>query len=432
MTVQRQVLPPDDTQRRALAAEVHSRPSESLETPCRVTFVAVLVDDPQREAADQHFAALFDGSPDSLDAASRLQRAELGDLRVIRECHSEFNCYTFVAAGLSPSPFSEPPVMLLPPGWLASMPGRVIMAAHAKVIAAPELEPDASFLGAHFGGNIVIGGEVGEGAGRMYTDFRIHADGFSRVLLSNTRFTPRQTGRMLQRIFDIEAYRMMALLALPLALEQARLLTPINSMLAGLAERISTRDGDDEVLLQQVSELASTVERLLAVSQSRFSACKAYAELVSMRMEELRERRLPGLQPISEFMVRRFQPAVRTCTAVSQRLGSLSERIARAGALLSTRVDIARERQNQALLESMDRRGRTQMKIQQAVEGLSLAAIGYYAVGMIGYVAKALKTAGLEIEPDLIEGVSLPLILALLVWVSHRVRRRAIAEQGSD
>jgi uncharacterized membrane-anchored protein len=240
------------------------------------------------------------------------------------------------------------------------------MACHANVIEAPPSELDVNFMSLHFGGNVVIGGEVSEGAGRPYTDFRIHADGFSRVLLCNAHLPPRQNGWMLQRLFEIEAYTMMALLALPIALEQARMLNPINSKLADLTQRISSSDGEDEVLLHRVTQLASSVERMLAVSQSRFSACKACAELVSMRLEELREQRLSGIQPIGEFMVRRFQPAVRTCAAVAQSLGGLSERVARAGALMSARVDIARERQNQRLLESMDRRGRTQMKIQQA------------------------------------------------------------------
>ena len=68
------------------------------------------------------------------------------------------------------------------------------------------------------------------------------------------------------------------------------------------------------------------------------------------RIAELRESRLPGVQTIEEFMTRRFTPAVATCNTASQRLVELSERVARASHLLSTRVDIARERQNQALL----------------------------------------------------------------------------------
>jgi hypothetical protein len=105
LTVHARALPPDDIHRRALSAEVHSRPSESLETPCQVTCVAVRIDDVQREAADRHFAALVASSASEPGTS----RATIGDLRVIRESHSEFNSYTVVAAGMNPTPSGEPP-----------------------------------------------------------------------------------------------------------------------------------------------------------------------------------------------------------------------------------------------------------------------------------------------------------------------------------
>ena len=69
----------------------------------------------------------------------------------------------------------------------------------------------------------------------------------------------------------------------------------------------------------------------------------------------------------------------------------MSERVARATQLLSTRVDIARSRQNQAVLEQMNRRTKLQLRLQQTVEGLSVAAITYYIVGLTGYAAKGLN-----------------------------------------
>ena len=146
--------------------------------------------------------------------------------------------------------------------------------------------------------------------------------------------------------------------------------------------------------------------------------------LVRMRIGELRERRLPGIPPIEEFMARRFTPAVATCATVSQRLHDLSERVAQASALLSTRVDIMRERQNQALLGSMDRRAKLQLRLQQTVEGLSVAAIVYYVAGVTGYLAKAAKAFGLHVEPDLIVGVAIPLVAVLVIREVRHARRR--------
>ena len=158
---------------------------------------------------------------------------------------------------------------------------------------------------------------------------------------------------------------------------------------------------------------------------ARFGACRAYNELVMRRIAELRESRLPGVQTIEEFMSRRFTPAVATCNTAAQRLVGLSERVARASNLLSTRVDIARERQNQALLTQMNRRARLQLRLQQTVEGLSVAAIVYYAAGLVGYVSKGLKAGGLKLEPDLLVGTSVPVLEALAILAVRRARRHA-------
>ena len=411
--------------RHELADEVHARPSDALETPCRATCVAKLVDPDERAQELRHLADLcrrFNVDPPAAGASHFT--VDLGPLKLKWERHGEFSGYTFIAAGLSPHPFREPPVQWLPPGWLAAAPGQVLVAAHAKLVAPPTEGLAAPFLARHFGGNLVIGGEIGENAGMAYTDFRVHEDGFSRFLLIDRGFTARQAGRMLQRLFEIETYRMLALLALPVAHQQSARLVEIEATLASVTTDIASGRVDDEALLHQVTRLAAEVESSLASSQFRFGACRAYGALVATRITELRETRQPGVQPIGEFMARRFTPAVATCAAVSQRLRDLSERVARASALLSTRVDIARARQNQALLASMDRRAKAQLRLQQAVEGLSVAAIVYYAAGLVGYLSKGLQSAGIKIEADLLVGISVPLLFVAAVVVTRRARRR--------
>ena len=439
------MLPPDHAQRFALAEEAHARPPEPLEAPSRATYVAVLVEPDDRARELAHLGVLcepFAVAPPSAGATHF--SASLGAVRLKWERHGEFSGYTFFTAGASPQPFSEPPAVQLPPGWLAAVPGQTIVAAHAKLITAPEQPPDAAFLARHFNGNIAVGAEIGDGAGLAFTDFRIHADGCARFLVLDRGFTPRQAGRSLQRLFEIEAYRMLALLALPIARRQSGRIVAVEKSLAALTEAIAndvhsagaeSRAGDDgrgdEALLHELTRLAAEVESGLAASQFRFGACRAYFELVSTRVGELRERRLAGIQTIEEFMARRFTPAVATCTTVSQRLHDLSERVAQASALLSTRVDIARERQNQALLASMDRRAKLQLRLQQTVEGLSVAAIVYYVAGVIGYLAKGLKAGGLHIDPDLTVGLVIPVVAVLVVLGLRRARKKIAHSEHS-
>ncbi len=427
------MLPPDHPQRRILADEVHARPPEVLETPLRATYIAILIDAAERAREHAHVAALCEQhgvAPPPVDATQF--SAQLGSLRFRWERHGEFSAYTVFAPGLSPRPYTEPAAVRLPQGWLAALPGITIVAAHAKLVPAASAVPDAATLAEHFDGNIVIGAEIGEGVGLAYTDFRIHADGYARFLVCDRSLTSRQAGRMLQRLFEIETYRMMALLALPVARAQWPRTLEVDASLAALTRRIAAddRDDDDEDLLHELTRLAAQVEGELTASQFRFGACSAYHALVLARIAELRERRLPGVQTIEEFMARRLNPAVETCATVSRRLHDLSERVAKVSALLSTRIDIKRERQNQALLSSMDRRARMQLRLQQTVEGLSLAAIVYYVVGLLGYLAKAGRAGGLPIEPDEVVGIAIPVVAVLALLTLRRARRRLKQEES--
>jgi len=418
-------LPPDHPDRALLAAEINARPSEALETPSRITYVAILVSREERDREWQHVASLCESygvAPPSRDANHFA--TNLATVRLKWERHSEFSGYTFVAAGRSPTPFSDPPIHRLPTGWLASIPGRTLFAAHAKAIPAGPGEPDQEFLANHFGDQIVVGAEIGGGAGFAYTDFRVHSDGFERFVILDQSFTARQSGRMVQRLFEIEAYRMMALLALPLVRPVSAEIAAHEQALTDLMTALATGGADDQALLQRLTRLAAEVQGAVTRTQFRFDACRAYHELVKARIAELRERRLAGIQPIGEFMSRRFSPAVATCANTAQRLRELSDRVGQASALLSTRVDIVREQQNQGLLESMNIRAERQFRLQRAVEGLSVAAIVYYGAGLVGYVAKALKSEGLSIDPEITVGLAIPIIGVICIWALRRVHRR--------
>lgn len=420
------VAPPaDHPHRRMLSDEVHARPPEALQSPIRASHIALVVEAEQRPQELAHMVALctrLQVTPPAPDAAHFT--ADLHRVRLKWERHGEFSSYTFFAAGPESSPFAEPAVVLLPADWVAGIPGATIVAAHATVLAAETPEPDAAYLAALFDRNVVTGAAIGGGAGMAFADFKIHGDGYSRFLVLDLHFTPRQAGRMIQRLFEIETYRMMAMLALPLARGQAPIISAVERSLASLTDDIAGQSVGDEKLLQQLTNLAADVERCLVRSQFRFGACKAYHVLVMRRISELHEQRLATFQTIEEFMTRRFTPAVATCASTSQRLHDLSERVAQTSALLSTRVDIVREKQNHRLLDSMNRRARLQLRLQQTVEIISVVPITYYVVGLVGYLSKALHATGAAIEPELAEGIAIPIVAGLVIWVVRRAHHK--------
>ncbi len=425
--------PPDHPQRLDLAHEVHARPYEAHETPLRASYLALVA---PSEARAEDLARVSDlcarfGVPGPSPDASHF-RAELGPCRIRWERHTEFSTYAVYAPGDDAAPFSTTALAALPEGWAASLPGELVFAGHAELMRGGAAAPDPGDYSALFAGNDLVGSEVGDGAAAVLTDFRVHDDGFSRFVVLDRALTRRRAGRVLQRLFEIESYRMMALLALPAARSAMAALAGQERRLATIISHIAEQRGADEPqLLEELTRLAAEVENLIASNQSRFRAARAYYDIVRSRIADLREHRMQGLQTIDEFMTRRLAPAMETCESASRRELELSERVARASSLLSTRVDIVREEQNRQLLESMDRRARLQLRLQETVEGLSIAAITYYLVGLVGYAAKGLKAAGWPLDADLVMGASIPIVAVIAALGIRYVRRTIVRRQAS-
>jgi uncharacterized membrane-anchored protein len=428
--VARRALPPDHPQRLELHDEVHARPPEALAPPLRLTSLALLADQGEREREWQHVAGLVErfGAVPPLRGASHFS-VDLGPFRLKWERHTEFSRYVIIVPGVPTDPFLEPAVDVAPQEWIADLPGRVIAAAHGAHLprAAMAAEPDV-IASRHFAGNPLIGAAIGDGVAIAFTDLRVHGDGFSRFLVLDEGLTPRQAGRMFQRLFEIDAYRVMALMALPVARELAPFLTRCERELAEITAVLTRASVADEgALLERLTRLEAAIESRESENDYRFGAATAYYELVQRRIAELREVRIQGLQTFQEFTERRLAPAMNTCRSVAARQESLSQRVARATQLLSTRVDLTRERQNQALLESMNRRAMLQLRLQGTVEGLSVAAITYYVVGLLGYAAKALGTLRLGVSADVITAVSIPIVALVVALGVRRIRRLVVA-----
>jgi len=417
-------IPADHAQRLVLNDEVHARPYAQVEAPERISFLALFAAD-SGAGATVALTHLFEqmGRPiPPLDAPH--VSADLGAFRLKWERHTEFTSYTFFQRGEFGAPFAASALDAVPADWLATLPGATIVATQVAVAKAPEQLPLAWEIAHNFAENSIVGSAVASGAAYVFTDFRVHADRMSRFLLLDRGLGRYQTGRVVQRLLEIETYRMMALLALPVARRVGGEITAAERGLSALTERMAGAGAEDEPqLLNELTRLAAAVESSVSASKYRFGAAHAYYELTRDRIRELREERIPGLQTIGQFMERRLAPAMNTCESVAKRQDELSARIARSSNLLRTRVDIEREQQNLQVLAQMNRRAKLQLRLQQTVEGLSVAAITYYAVGLIGYVAKAAKSLGLHIDPDLAVGVSIPVVAVLVALGVRHIRR---------
>ena len=181
-------------------------------------------------------------------------------------------------------------------------------------------------------------------------------------------------------------------------------------------------------MLDELLSLSLRLESEATQHGFRFGATRAYEAIVHDRIASLRETRFQGRQTLTEFMVRRFQPAMRTVQSAERRLDAMVDRAARAGELLRTRVDVQRKGQNQALLERMDRRADLQLRLQHTVEGLSVVAISYYAVSLTaGLLAPLAHLVGLD-KGLLAALVTLPVVAG--VWIAVRRIRARLGHHG--
>lgn len=423
------VLPPDDGLRLELHNEVHARPPARIRLPALVTYVAVLNHGISRAHELRHLQALPGQSHLSdPDVQGHFLRLRVADHTIKWERHSEFTRYSIVqplpaGAGLEArNPDLLGQIAVSAP-WLASIPGRTVVAIQLVMVVTDLTDADALLTQAQtwLGGRNLVASQMGGGHSWVVTDFHVRPDGFERMLvLAPPGTTQTRAGRISMRVLELETYRLMALRGLPVAKGLAPPLGEAENELAAITANLEGKATSEQDLLDRLIGLAARVERATAEHSYRFSATRAYDALVQQRITELREKAIPGTQTLGEFMRRRLSPAMATVVSTERRLASLSERVFRASALLRTRVDIATEGQNQQLLEKLTRGQDLQLRLQSTVEGLSIAAISYYVVSLLLYGAKALKEAGLPVHPELAAGACIPLVL----WGVWRTTRR--------
>ena len=439
-------LPADAALRVALHDAVHAHPSARIRLPALIVHVAVLNAGVDRQTECAHLRRLPHQLALPLDAlAGNFVHLRLGDHSLRWERHTEFTRYTAtqpLPAGAALDACDPDLLAHCAVGaeWLRTIPGRTVAALALALVHGDPADAQAVIALAQrwFGGRTIVASQIGRPSGGgshsiAASDFRLRADGVVHMLVATSAQSTRtRVGRVAQRLLDVETYRLLALRGLPAAKVLTPQLRDAEATLATLTGQIEAGQESDPQLLERLVALAATLERAAAEHDYRFAATHAYGTLMADRLAELRETAVPGTQTIGEFLRRRLNPALATVAASAQRLASLAQRVERASALLRTRVDIATELQNQQLLAKLTRGQEMQLRLQTTVEGLSIAAISYYVVSLLLYVAKAAESAGAPLDPELAVGVLIPLVLWGVWRTTRRIHERLLHRQGGE
>ncbi len=405
--------------REALHNELHARPSIHFAGPAHLHHYAMLEQEGQAEELLARIDALVDRERDPEVVQEIL---EVDGMTLKWERHTEFFTLTLmVPRDPDGKLWPEPPPLL----------EALLMPCREQVVSATLLLVEAANRWAgspeDYGFQGPAGSRVADGEATVWSDFRLTAEGVNRLLLINQALDGYRLGRMARRLLEIETYRMMASLALPLAREMRSELDAYERELDGLSVRnAEEQQKSSRPLLAAISELSSRLEHASARSRMRFSATEAYGRIVDARIEELREIKVGDGPRLGVFIQRRFQPLVRFCAAIHRRQEELAESVARLNDLLRTRAQVEIEEQNAEMLRSLNERTSSQLKIQKAVEGLSIIVISYYLFSLFKLGLQSLDALGVPIVPQVAAAIIAPLglgILAVLSWRIWRVKQ---------
>lgn len=414
----------DHPLRYSLVNELHARPFPSMKAPGRAAYLAIKpaqnAAERDRDAERAHLIDLLDrfGASHPQPGATHYF-GQIGKYMLKWESHTEFVTYTIIGDGVAERPFDAATFEVFPQDWLNAALGTRITSALIRVeplIDDRQIEPKIEdwFVPESLAISRVLEDEL-----VIASDFRIDPKGHMRfAIFARPETGERRIGRVMQRLCEIETYKSMSMLGLARVRDMGPTMNQLEDRLTKLVQGMADEAIQPAETLHQLLEVSAQLEGLIARSSFRFGATTAYELIVNQRIEVLREERFEGRQTFAEFMLRRYDPAMRTVKSSEVRLKAMSDRAIRAGDLLRTRVDVERSAQNQALLTSMDRRSDLQLRLQKTVEGLSVVAISYYALNLVLYMLGPIEKA-FDIPKYYIAAAATPVVV-LAVWLMLR------------
>ncbi|WP_066482743.1 MULTISPECIES: DUF3422 family protein [unclassified Sphingomonas] len=411
--------------RASLSAEMHVRRLPRFTSPCRLVQVVALLGEHSSRPSRAYVAAIARRHGHRVLDGSRYEVLPIGDgVTLVWEGHTEFASITLVREGAFDHPFETTAFGEEAAAIIAEMPGQVIRATQIAIAARDTPLPDRDMLAQWFEPSALTVCTVADGKARIMSDFMLHPDGYGRLLVADLSLEGDEAAQMVVRLQELGNYRNMALLGLPIAQKLTTEVSALEQRLSVLTHEVSERASSDDGLLDELTFVSAELARIVASTRYRMSATRAYAELSLERLRSLHVGAVRGYQTLADFTERRLTPAVRTCESFVRRLEDLQQRAAWTSSLLRTRIDIALAKQNRDLLASMDQRTRLQLRLQQAVEGLSVVAISYYLIALLAYVIYPLT--GEKTKPLVMAGL-VPIVM-LFVWWSARRLRAHLAE----
>lgn len=421
--------------------ELNARPFPRFGLPTAL-FRLCLAGPQARDSLRQALAAEL--SDIDWDSDAKLMRSTKAGVQFNIEQHTEFVSLTVIDEKADQISAAQH----LPDNWLAHMAADIVVAVDCYCTPRGATPRDGWSCASRLEG----------GLADAFFDFKVAEDGHTKIALDfDAAANVRDIGRLALQVMEIETYRSFAALGLPQARgAQARLAAIAarvpNDALSGYeaaqhhhgegaddgaaaddasndATNDTTHDGSQDAMRDadrfgELSALAAQLEAIWRETSFRFAACQAYWALVEARLASLGEAPFDNRITIGGFLERRLQPAIATYQSTERQRHNLAEQIGNMTTLLQTRIELSLQRQNAALLTSLNMAAERQLRLQHTVEGVSTVAISYYLVSLLTYPADWLLAALPWLERGAVR-TALVMVTVPLVWISIRRLLRA-------
>ena len=404
--------------RDAVLAELHARPVELIAPAMRVRRLVLAVSNrsgAMRSAIGQFRAFAAARGYAIEDEGTRQYQFATPDRVVTWEFHTEFITITWYSA------LSDAENWPADIGLDAVSDAELVGAMRVDMMDEPVL-PERVLPSFNPTSLCLVSIEYGNA--QLATDFVPDADKFIRFEFAAGKLSPLRRSITLRRILEVETYRTMALLALPLARRTGPALRAVEMELTDVMADLSNIETTDEVQqrLKKLHDLSVRSGQISEQLNYRFAAAYAYGAILQRRLEKLREETLGQGSSLSSFIGNRVEPALATCEAMDKRLKTLSQKLERAVELLNVRISLDMQIQNKAVLETIAETARSQFRLQHTVEGLSTIAITYYLIGILGYaLAGPLEATGWS--KTLVISILSPVALVAVFFGLRAIRR---------
>lgn len=411
--------------REAILAEVHARPYKAMTTPRAVLQQAFLCKPSSSSEADM--AAFWQWCLDQdippPKTGARHHSVLLDDIQITWERHTEFVTLTW---DCEYSKLAQKQLWQLSAKHIKGMMANkhsLISAARVNLLECADTSktPD---LGNYNTDSICMSLVKNERA-LIITDFKQDEFGATKYTVHNRGLTPQNSGVLVMRLLEIESYRMMALYGFARIKNILPQIASVEQQLVHLTRQINHKSdlATTRKTLNEITDIAADLAKLSASSQYRFSATRAYYFLVQARLKRINEQGIPSFSKIEEFLAKRLAPAMRTVENVEHRINIAGDKLDRSTGLLRTKVEIQMQVQNHEVLETMNKRALLQYRLQTTVEGLSIAAVSYYVVGLLNYMAKGMGIDSF-ISPARLTAIFVPISILTVWYIVRRIRAK--------